>query len=107
MPKEFVVDESFRPHHDGSTLRKKLGIIETPYGKVVAYENWEFCRLGRPIRFVYTVVRGRYDCELPPTETGSRRMNLGPVPKENTKAISKILVREGYREPIEYSYLTP
>ena len=98
---KFVLGRSFEANANGFK-REKIGLVETRYGRVLAYEN-RFDGKPGPI----TVCPGLYGKELDPesctTEAEIFLATLGrPLPPEKLyRAMDLKTVPEGYRPGVE------
>jgi hypothetical protein len=107
---KFVLGRSFDNERANGLVREKIELVETRYGKVLAYENRSD---GNPD--IETVCPGLYEKELdpesciteaeiflaslgrpPPPDKLYRAMNLKTVPEEYRPGVTEDLKKEGY-----------
>ena len=81
---------------DGSYhSRRNLSLIQTPYGRLVAFDDYSNDKKS-------SIIPGIYVCDLPPTKRGLMRMRVNPVSDEMKENIVKILKEGGYAEPFNF-----
>lgn len=81
---------------DGSYhSRGNLSLIQTPYGRLVAFEDYSNDKKS-------SVIPGIYVCDLPPSKRGLMRMKINLVSEEMKEDIVKILKEGGYAEPFNF-----